>query len=58
MEDFAIAQEIEKDTIKGYLICFQDHNTYATVVQVKTPMYETVTNKIAPQREVMQFIST
>ena len=30
------SEEIEKDAIKGDLICFEDCSTYAIVVRVKT----------------------
>jgi hypothetical protein len=31
-----VSEEIERIAIKGYLICFPDYSTYATIVREKT----------------------
>jgi hypothetical protein len=32
----SVSEEIEKSAIKGYLICFSNYSTYATLVRAKT----------------------
>jgi hypothetical protein len=36
------SEEIEKDTIKGDLICFPNCSTYATIIRAKTSVYKTL----------------
>jgi hypothetical protein len=39
-EDWSsVSEEIGKSAIKGYLICFPDYSTYATLIRVKTSVY-------------------
>jgi hypothetical protein len=53
-----VSEEIEKDAIKGYLICVQNCSTYAAILRVKTSIYKTTTNRMVFSKEPMQFIST
>jgi len=36
------SEEIEKDAIKGDLMCFPNYSTYATLIRAKTLVYKRV----------------
>jgi hypothetical protein len=48
-----VSEEIEKDAIKGYLICVSNYSTYPVVIREKMFMYKIVSNKIARPRETI-----